>query len=193
MDSNEPSKGGRDKPPYNFVARFVLWVAQGFGSGVIPFAPGTFGSVVGLVWFALLVAGGSFWLYLIGCIVGIVVSVRFCGMAELILHEEDPSSVVLDEIIAIPICFASWVGILYFKDGMMPAPAYFFSSQTLPITVAIFALFRLFDIAKPSPVYQSQSLPGGWGVTIDDVLAAIYVNVVVLGVHMANIVLTHKS
>jgi phosphatidylglycerophosphatase A len=42
---------------------------------------------------------------------------------------------------------------------------------------------RVFDIAKPWPVRQSQSLPGGWGITIDDVLAGLYVNVVVLLVY----------
>jgi phosphatidylglycerophosphatase A len=36
--------------------------------------------------------------------------------------------------------------------------------------------FRFFDVLKPWPVRQSQSLPGGWGVTMDDMLAAVYVN-----------------
>ena len=49
--------------------------------------------------------------------------------------------------------------------------------------------FRFFDVAKPWPVYQSQSLPGGWGITIDDVLAAVYVNVVVLLVYAAKTLL----
>ena len=44
---------------------------------------------------------------------------------------------------------------------------------------------RFFDIAKPWPVRQSQSLPGGWGITIDDVLAGVYVNVAVLLVYAA--------
>ena len=44
-------------------------------------------------------------------------------------------------------------------------------------------MFRFFDIAKPWPVRQSQVLPGGWGITIDDVLAAVYVNGVVLLVY----------
>jgi phosphatidylglycerophosphatase A len=182
-----------DRESSKLIAAFILWIAQGFGAGKIPWGPGTFGSVVGLFWFAALVAGGSFWLYLIGCVVGIVVSVRFCGLAEIIMGERDPSSVVLDEIIAIPICFAGWVCLVYFKGGYMPEVTYFFSKQTWPVTAAIFALFRLFDIAKPPPVYRSQSLPGGWGVTMDDVLAAVYVNVVVLGVHMINSLLTHKS
>ena len=41
-------------------------------------------------------------------------------------------------------------------------------------------LFRLFDIAKPWPIGPSQALPGGWGVTIDDLLAALYVNIIML-------------
>jgi phosphatidylglycerophosphatase A len=186
-----PGKGKEQS--LNPIAAFILWFAQGFGVGRIPWGPGTFGSVVGLFWFVALVAGGSFWLYLIGCVVGIVISVRFCGLAEIIMRERDPSSVVLDEIIAIPICFAGWVSLVYFKDGFMPGPDYFFSKQTWPITAAIFALFRLFDIAKPPPIYRSQSLPGGWGVTTDDVLAAVYVNVVVLGAHVVNSFLSHRS
>jgi phosphatidylglycerophosphatase A len=47
-------------------------------------------------------------------------------------------------------------------------------------SIGIFALFRFFDILKPWPVRQSQKLPGGWGVTVDDVLAAGYVNIVAL-------------
>ncbi|EEF60758.1 phosphatidylglycerophosphatase A family protein [Pedosphaera parvula] len=194
MGSEDPSKKDRrDGPSNGAVANFVLWVAQGFGSGRIPWAPGTFGSLVGLVWFAALLAGGSYWLYLIGCAVGIVASVQLCGAAEKILDETDPPSVVLDEIIAIPICFLGWVSFIYFKTGFLPEPQYFFSRQTWLITVAVYVLFRLFDIAKPWPVKQSQSLPGGWGVTIDDVLAAVYVNLVVLAAHALYIAQHHRG
>ena len=177
----------------NGAATFLVWIAQGFGSGRIPWAPGTFGSLVGVVWFAALLAGGSYWLYLVGCVVGIVVSVQLCGAAEKILDEKDPSSVVLDEIIAMPICFLSWVSFLYFSTGFLPEPQYFFSGQTWPITLGVYVLFRLFDIAKPWPVKQSQSLPGGWGVTIDDVLAAVYVNVVLIAAQGLKIFLQHKG
>src|SRR5678816_2997612 len=44
----------------------VLWVAQGFGAGRIPFAPGTFGSLVGILWFYLLLRTGNFWIYAAG-------------------------------------------------------------------------------------------------------------------------------
>jgi phosphatidylglycerophosphatase A len=91
------------------------------------------------------------------------------------LKEKDPPSVVLDEIVAIPVCFGSWVGACAWKTGALPSPGYFFSRKHWLLSIGIFAAFRLFDIWKPWPVRQSQQLPGGWGVTIDDILAAVYV------------------
>lgn len=159
-----------------------LWIAQGFGVGRIPVAPGTFGTLVGLGWFGLLLAPGRPWSLVLGCLLGVVASVWLCGFAEGLLHEKDPSSVVLDEVAAVPVCFASWVGLHLWRTGAMPALDCFFSkSGCLPV-LGVLAAFRLFDIWKPWPVRQSQSLPGGWGITIDDLLAAVYVNLVVLAV-----------
>ena len=163
----------------------TLWTAQGFGVGRITIAPGTFGSLAGLVWFALLLASRRFEFYLLGALLGIALSVWLCGEAEKILKQTDPGSIVLDEIVAMPICFASWVGVFCFQHGQLPMPEYFISSHTWPWTVGVFAAFRFFDVVKPWPVRQSQSLPGGWGVTVDDLLAAVYVNLlslVVLGI-----------
>jgi phosphatidylglycerophosphatase A len=165
------------------VNAFLLWLAQGFGIGRIPVAPGTFGSVVGLGWFALLLLTGNFWLFLAGTIAGLALSVWVCGVGEKVLKQKDPSSVVFDEIAAIPICFTGWIGILIWKTGSFPAPEFFLSKQNLLPTLGVFAAFRFFDVLKPWPVRQSQSLVGGWGVTIDDALAAVYVNVVVLAVY----------
>ena len=152
-----------------------LFVAQGFGVGRIPFAPGTFGSFLGLLWFAMLIATGNFWAYLAGCIEGIAFSVWLCDDAEKILGEEDPPSVVLDEIIAIPFCFLPWVMSEWVRHDAMPSVSYFFSGRPLWMTLAIIVLFRVFDIWKPWPVRQSQRLAGGWGVAVDDLLAAGYV------------------
>ena len=160
-------------------SHFILWIAQGFGVGRISFAPGTFGSLLGLLWFVVLLLPGNFWVYLGGMVTGMSLSVRLCGAAKKILNQPDPGCVVLDEIIAVPICFGAWVGAFLFKNGAMPPPEYFFSRDTWLLTLVVCAAFRLFDITKPWPVRQSQKLPGGWGVTLDDVLAALYVNVVV--------------
>ena len=159
-----------------------LWIAQGFGSGRIPFAPGTFGSVVGLGWFALLLLTGNLWLFLGGALLGIALSVWLCGVGEKILGQTDPGSIVLDEIIAIPLCFFGWMAVLLWQNQAFPAPEFFFAKENLLPTLGVFAAFRFFDVLKPWPVKQSQALPGGWGVTVDDVLAAVYVNMVVLAV-----------
>ena|ERR1043166_1226678 len=172
-DPSEPTEG-------RFSIR--LFVAQGLGIGKMPFAPGTFGSLLGLVWFAMLVATGNFWAYLAGGIEGIAFSIWLCDHAEKILGEKDPSSVVLDEIIAIPFCFLPWVMSEWLRNGAMPADSYFFQGQQLWFTLGIVALFRVFDIWKPWPVRQIQRLPGGWGVTVDDLLAAVYVALVVLAI-----------
>jgi phosphatidylglycerophosphatase A len=158
----------------------ILFIAQGFGVGRIPFAPGTFGSLVGLGWFAALLATKRYELFLFGALGGVGLSVWVCGAAEKILRQKDPSSVVLDEIIAIPFCFLPWVTSSWLKSGKLFTPEVFLSGHGLLAAAAIFVLFRIFDILKPWPVRQSQRLPGGWGVTVDDLLAAAYVTLLSL-------------
>jgi phosphatidylglycerophosphatase A len=170
----------------------LLWLAQGFGSGRVPFAPGTFGSVVGLAWFALLVSAGNLWIFVGGTLLGLAISVWLCGVGEQILNQKDPGSVVMDEIVVIPLCFAGWLLIVFFQTGRMPGLQEFFGSHTLLGSLGVFVLFRLFDVWKPWPVRQSQSLPGGWGVTVDDALAAVYVNLVVLACYCGKGLLFHS-
>ena len=176
-----PSQSHR-QPDENTTSRdeLSLWLAQGFDIGRIPVAPGTFGSLVGVLWFASLLVPGSLLLYVLGTIVGLAASVRCCGEAERILGEQDPGSVVLDEIAAIPICFAPWVLIEWWRLGAMPGTEVFLAGTGGWKTLGVYVLFRVFDVWKPWPVRQSQNLPGGWGVTADDVLAAMYVALVSL-------------
>lgn len=150
----------------------VLWVAQGFGVGRIPFAPGTFGSLVGLLWAILLLRTGNLWLFMAGSVLGLGLSVWLCGKAESILNQTDPGSIVLDEISAIPVCFVGYLGIAWFQTHKLPG----LNWQLMAIA---FVLFRVFDIVKPWPIRGSQKLPDGWGVTIDDALAAMYVAVII--------------
>ena len=62
--------------------------------------------------------------------------------------------------------------------GKWPLLEEFFAGRNWFLSLGIFAAFRFFDVAKPWPVKQSQTLPGGWGITVDDFLAAIYVSAV---------------
>ena len=160
--------------------RLKLWIAEGFGSGRVPKAPGTVGSLVGIPWFIALLATGSMIAFVAGAIIGIGLSVWLCGEAERISGKHDPGSVVLDEIIAIPICMISWMISVSFRDGAWPGAAVLSESGTWIIISIAWILFRVFDIWKPWPVRQSQMFKGGLGVTADDVLAAVYVNLVML-------------
>jgi len=153
----------------------ILWLAHGFGVGRIPWAPGTFGTLAGVLWFAILLSTQSLWGFIGGLIGGVIASVWICGKAERILKQRDPGSIVLDEICAVPICFVPWVVSELSRQKTWPPLETFFGTKTWYIVAILFVLFRIFDILKPPPVRQSQRLPGGWGVVTDDVLAALYV------------------
>jgi phosphatidylglycerophosphatase A len=157
------------------MASIILWLAYGGGVGRIPVAPGTFGSLIGVLWFAILLSVQNFWMFLGGIAAGVLASVPICGKAEEMLQSRDPGSIVLDEICAVPMCFIPWVMSEWLRKGIWPPFETFFGAKTWYLTVIIFVLFRVFDILKPWPVRQSQRLPGGWGVVMDDVLAALYV------------------
>jgi phosphatidylglycerophosphatase A len=172
---SDNAKQRRSDPGPSSLENFFLWLAQGFDLGRIPFAPGTFGSLAGLLWTAILIVPGSLTIYCAGLVLGLAASVLICGEAERILGEKDPPSVVLDEIAALPLCFLPWVVAETIRQQAMPPVDYFVGARTVWVTVLLFVLFRVFDVAKPWPVHQSQSLPGGWGVTVDDVLAALWV------------------
>ena len=143
--------------------------------GRIPIAPGTFGSLLGFAWFFLLLAFGDSVLFTCGATGGIALSIWSAGRAEKILGKSDPGSVVIDEIIAIPFCFA---GLLLTHRDSAPLfhPAYF--QNRIGTLVAVFIAFRIFDILKPWPINRSQRLRTGWGITIDDLIAAAYANLI---------------
>ncbi len=158
--------------------RLTLLLAEGLGSGRLRPAPGTWGSVVGVLWFLVLLLPGSVFFFGAGVVVSCVAAVWVCGEAERILGRHDPGSVVLDEIVAIPLCCVS---LLYGhgRGGVgFPDAAGFLREFPWWTLVVVFAAFRLFDIWKPWPVRQVQGLPGGWGVVADDLLAALWVNIV---------------
>ena len=153
-------------------SRVVLWIAQGFGLGRIPVAPGTWGSLLGLILAVWVLRHGATILACGITLAGILIAVPICAAAERFLGKRDPGSVVLDEIVVMPLVGlpAVWV---FPNLAIQP-------SWILPL--AGFAVFRLFDIWKPGPIRSSQELPGGWGVVMDDVLAALLAGFVILGV-----------
>lgn len=175
------------RPPTSVTGWLVVWLAQGFGIGRVPWAPGTFGSLLGLGWFALLlwIAQWSVPVAVAVFLASIIASVWTCDGAEILLGQKDPGSIVLDEIVALPTCFLGWIFYLWLQLDAMPPVEFFFGPTTWFLAAGVFLAFRFFDIVKPWPVKQSQDVPNGWGVMLDDQLAAVYVNLVVLGIHIA--------
>jgi phosphatidylglycerophosphatase A len=144
--------------------RWPDWATVGIATlgplGRVGWAPGTLGTLAGLL---ALVAGRN-WLPLPALIAaGLALSglaVGLCGEAERRLGRRDPACVILDEFAVVPFCFLGWPQLA----AMAPEPVVFGLG---------FALFRLFDIAKPLGIRELQQLPGGWGVVVDDLAAAL--------------------
>jgi phosphatidylglycerophosphatase A len=165
--------------------RLILLVAQGFGSGRLPAAPGTWGSLVGIAWFVVLVASGNFWVYLIGTGAGIIAGVWFCDRAERIMGRKDPGSIVLDEIVAVPLVYGSWVIVAELHIGGCSLRDLAEVGNVWWMLGTGFVVFRLLDALKPWPIRAMQRVRGGWGVVVDDLAAAICAALVLYGFMVA--------
>jgi phosphatidylglycerophosphatase A len=148
--------------------RLIILLATGLGLGRLPFAPGTFGSVLGLWYWWLLTRLPGELTQWIAVVAGILFAVWCTGVAARLLGRHDPPQVVLDEIVAIPVAFA------------LLSPA----SPVWQILVA-FVLFRVFDVWKPLVIRDAQKLPGGLGIVMDDLLAAALACVATYGLSLA--------
>ena len=127
-------------------------------------APGTWGSLAGLLYFTVFFHGLGIFGILFFSAVGAYLAVAMCGEAEFRLAQRDPGSVVLDEFVAMPLCFIGWPSLA----GLLPSWAAPWS-----LFIGGFVLFRLFDILKPFGISRLQALPDGWGVVADDLAAAL--------------------
>lgn len=135
----------------------VVWLATGMWLGLMPFAPGTIGALLGLplAWGVGLLSEP--WARAALIVVICIVSVPICTLAVRRLgRSKDPGCIVLDEIASLPITF-----FLVPMDGVA-------------IVVAGFVLHRVFDIVKPPPARQLEHLREGWGVMADDWSAGVY-------------------
>jgi phosphatidylglycerophosphatase A len=172
MTSDQPDSGNR-RTEVPFLTRLV---ATGLFVGYIPWASGTFGSLVGVLFYLIpgaddppvLVA-----MILAGMVVGTTAAYRvakaegnrLAGTAEITkrlfqpgsTHSADPSIVVIDEIVGM------WISLLWLP-------------KTVIAIALAFVLFRIMDVLKPEPAQMMERLPYGFGIMLDDVIAGIYAN-----------------
>jgi phosphatidylglycerophosphatase A len=128
-----------------------------FGCGYAPAAPGTVGSLAGLlIAIALAYAGYGRGMLLAFTAILLAPGIWAATVVAKEIDQKDPHIVVVDEVIG------QWITLL---------GAATFNWKTW---LAAFALFRLLDVWKPAPARQLESLPGGWGIVADDVMAGIY-------------------
>jgi phosphatidylglycerophosphatase A len=153
----------------NFLPRLV---ATACFVGCFPLAPGTMGSLVAVLAFLLLPPYLSTSAFLLG--LAALFAIAVWSAQQVVAPDSswwlphkakraasgnsDPSEVVIDEVMGMAVTLAFVP--LHFK------------------TIGLgFLLFRIFDVLKPFPARQSEKLPGGWGIVMDDVVAGIYANV----------------
>lgn len=130
------------------------FIAFGFGSGLMPFAPGTFGTLAAIPIY-LLMSGLSWPLYIGFVIVSFFVGVHLCNEITHELKTQDYPGIVWDE------CVGYWITMFLAPPGWQ-------------WIVFGFILFRIFDILKPPPIRQvERSFKDGMGIMFDDVLAGM--------------------
>jgi len=139
---------------------FIKFLASGFFTGYFPVAPGTIGSLVGIL-ACFFLQDVPFTAYAIVLILTLIAGIYISGEAEKIYQAKDSSHIVIDEIAGI-----------------------FFTFLYLPMDVSFllagFLAFRFFDILKPFPIRLiDEKIEGGWGIMFDDVLAGIYANILI--------------
>jgi len=139
-----------------------LWqiAATFFYLGKLPIAPGSWASLGALILWAFL--PHSFYIQFLIIIILFFIGLLSANKLSIQMNDSDPSEVVIDEVVG--------MGIALF---MLP--------KTIAIYTIAFILFRLLDIFKPSIVYNIQSLPRGWGIMLDDVLAGIISGIICQG------------
>ena len=135
-------------------------LAFGFGSGLSPIAPGTFGSLVALPMFWWL-HGYGLQTYLLVILVGFAVGVWVCEKTTQDLGVDDYGGIVWDEVVG---------------QLIASAPLLIWKPEYLELwLIASFVLFRIFDIWKPYPIRElDKNVHGGLGIMLDDELAGLF-------------------
>ncbi len=141
----------------------IHFLALGFGSGLAPKAPGTFGTLAAIPLY-LLLSGLESWLYAVVTLVAAIAGFWICGQSAKRLNVHDHPAIVWDEIVGYLITMF-----------MLP--------DSLEWVVAGFVLFRFFDILKPWPIsWLDRHLKGGFGIMVDDIVAGLFSLAILQGV-----------
>ena len=179
-DLSKPDiRKANDCPPLpvgaNILDRMVYWLGLGLGSGLPRRAPGTWGTVGGLI-IAIPLLSLGFIPFLILTILSCILGVWICGRTAELMQGHDDPHIVWDEwagiwITLLPLSYMGIADDNFWKNV----------SQELSIfaIVVAFILFRFFDIFKPPPIgWADKRVAGGLGIMLDDIIAGIMAAVI---------------
>lgn len=145
-------------------------MAVGFGSGLLPVCPGTFGTIVGIPLAIALTALHGRTLPQIAIALALtLLAIPVCDYAERHFGKKDDGRIVADEYMLLPICFIAQEPVFAHLFGASPDPA-----RAVIFVCMAFVVSRVFDILKPFPAYRLQSVKGGLGIVLDDFVADLY-------------------
>lgn len=145
--------------------RIIVFCGVGFGSGLAPKAPGTFGSAFALLFVPLWLAIG-FTGSIIAIIIMSLIGIWICGKTAEIMGVHDDGRIVWDEFAGQSITFL---------------PLIYFGQMSWLWVLIGFALFRLFDIWKPWPIRViDRQVGGGFGIMFDDIIAGVWAAICII-------------
>ncbi|OBW92326.1 phosphatidylglycerophosphatase A [Gallibacterium salpingitidis] len=166
MASTTSAKNNHDALKKIHLTNPIHFLAVGFGSGLISPAPGTWGTLAGLIVGAILLQWCPLPYFLLLIMVAFLLGCYLCAKTAKDMQVHDHGAIVWDEIVAIWLVLAA-----------LP-------ELSLIWYIVAFVLFRLFDILKPMPIrYFDRKLHTGFGIMFDDLLAALYAILVITLCH----------
>ncbi len=148
----------------------ISWIiATWFGSGLLPKAPGTWGSLAALPFAYIITIYTCPYALIFGIVALFFIGIWVSDNIEESAKIKDPGFIVVDEVVG------QWIALLplpFLYSFLDPNSFYYFSA---PIATVSFIFFRIFDIWKPWPVnYADKNISGGYGIMFDDVIAGMY-------------------
>ena len=149
-----------------------------FGIGLLPIAPGTWGSLAALfLFFGLIYFQITFLLYFIFFIFFSIASIIICEIASKDLVVKDQKTIVIDEVAGagLSFLFIPLLGIYNFSTLEWQKESYL-------AALILIILFRFFDILKPHPIsFIDRKFKSGFGIVLDDLVAGIFAGLTLLG------------
>lgn len=153
--------------------RVIYWLGIGLGTGLPNKAPGTWGTVGGLM-IALPMFLLGFWGFLAVVVVGCLVGSYVCGKTSKLMGVHDDPHIVFDEWVGMWISLLPSVWLLAQTQDAGKTGLEHHHPSTALLFIVPFVLFRFFDIMKPPPIkWVDKNVSGGFGILIDDVLAGV--------------------